>query len=74
MTLLDAAPQTHYVIRSIAGEGFARRRLLDMGFVKKSRIFVAGRAPFCGAVLVSLRGSLIALRADAAATIELGAV
>jgi Fe2+ transport system protein FeoA len=45
-----------------------------MGFVKKSRIFVAGRAPFCGAVLVSLRGSLIALRADAAATIELGAV
>lgn len=73
MTLLDAITNKAYKITGIKGEGNARRRLLDMGFTPDSLVYVAGSAPMGGAILVALRGAMIALREDAASSIEVEA-
>ena len=70
MTLMQVQINTDYKITRIGGEGNERRRLLDMGFTPSAVIFVAGIAPGGGTVLVSLRGSFVALREDAASLIE----
>ncbi len=69
MTLLDAVTNKAYKIIGIKGQDSARRRLLDMGFTPDSFVYVAGSAPMGGAILVALRGAMIALREDAASSI-----
>jgi len=69
MTLLQAKQNKIYTVKEITGGGNNSRRLLDMGFTPGTGLYVAGVAPFGGTVLVSMRGSLIGLRDDAASLI-----
>ena len=71
LTLMDAAVNKVYRIKDVLGAGGERRRLLDMGFTPKSKIYVASIAPFGGTILVSLRGFMVALREDAARLIAI---
>lgn len=71
MTLLDASINKVYRVKTIGGEGNAKRRLLDMGFTPDCHVFVASVAPFGGTILVGLRGYMVALREDAASLISI---
>lgn len=71
MTLAAAKIQKSYIITCVSGCGSVRRRLLDMGFTKGTKLFLEGAAYKRSTVLVLLRGAFIALRNDAAALIEI---
>lgn len=71
MTLLNAKQNKIYTIKGVTGADTQTRRLLDMGFTPKTGIYVVGVSPMGGTVLVSMRGSLVGLREDAAALVEI---
>ena len=69
MTLMNVkAGESVKVVRVL--EGVARRRLLDFGFTPGTEVSVNNAAPFGGTILVGLRGYAVALRENAARTIE----
>ena len=72
MTLLNAVEGKTYRILSVRAAESVRRRLLDLGFVENASVSVVKKAPFRGAVVVSLRGSLIALRSFVASDVTVG--
>ncbi|HIW05515.1 MAG TPA: ferrous iron transport protein A [Firmicutes bacterium] len=69
MTLREARRDKPYTIRRVNGEDKQSLRLMDMGFTSGCKICVLAKAPG-GAVLVSLRDFVVALRADVAALVE----
>ncbi len=69
MTLTDAKINTCYVITEIS-ETAVKRRLLDMGFTRGTKIKVLRLAPLGCVVLVNIRGVLMALRKNATDSIS----
>jgi len=66
-TLKDLQPGESGRIVRLEGEGVLRRRLMDMGFVRGSRVEVKKLAPFGDPMEVVVRGYCVSLRkADAA--------
>ncbi len=59
-------------VRGLDATGVQRRRLLDIGLVKGTRISVIRRSPLGDPVLYEIRGAMIALRSEEAALIEIG--
>lgn len=62
MKLFDGKTGRDYRITDISGEGEARRRLLDLGFVRGTIIRIYNIAPFKVTMLVGLRGYMLAVR------------
>lgn len=52
------------IIKSLAMNGLARMRLLDLGFVPGTRVEAVRRSPFGDPVAFRVRGTLIALRRE----------
>lgn len=72
MTLLNAVEGKTYRILSVCADQTVRRRLLNLGFVENTSVSVVKKAPFRGAVLVSLRGCSVALRSFVASCVTVG--
>lgn len=53
----------------VIGNGSLRQRLLDLGFTQNTIIKVKGAAPLGDPIMVSLRGTTVALRRDEAKNI-----
>jgi len=70
-TLAYASSATCYRIRTILGKDGVSKRLLDMGFVPGSVLFVKAFSPFAKTVLVKINGFSVALSPDIARMVEI---
>lgn len=61
--------QTVTVIK-LKGEGAVKRRIMDMGITKGTRIFVRKKAPLGDPIEITVRGYELSLRLSDAAMIE----
>ncbi|MCQ2386630.1 MAG: ferrous iron transport protein A [Clostridia bacterium] len=58
------------VIKSVGGEGPLRLRLLDMGIIPHTKVFVQKIAPMGDPIQIQIRGYELTLRMEDAAKIE----
>jgi len=63
--------ETVRVVR-LAGTGALKRRIMDMGIIKGTDIYVRKVAPLGDPIEVTVRGYELSLRKDEAANIEVG--
>ena len=70
MTLNQLAAGESGVILSVGGEKNMRLRLLDMGLISKTTVFVVKRAPLGDPIELSLRGYTLTIREEDARKIE----
>ena len=69
MSICDLKPGCTGVVTALRVEGAIRRRLLDMGLLRNTRITVDRTAPMGGPVWIRLNGTQIALRRTEASAI-----
>ena len=62
------------VILNVGGEGQLRKRLLDLGVTKGTRVTMVRIAPFGDPIEIQLRGYRLTLRKSEAAIVEIGPV
>ena len=74
MTLFDGKIGKRYRVAGIRSGNEARRRLLDLGFVSGTEIKIFNIAPFKAAILVGLRGYLLAVRRQTGEYIEIAEI
>ena len=67
--LCDIKKNEHLVIEKILTEGKLRQRLMDMGFVEGTKVKCVRISPFGDPKAYLIRGAVIALRKEDAATI-----
>ena len=67
--LCDIKKNEHLVIEKIMTEGKLRQRLMDMGFVEGTKVKCVRISPFGDPKAYLIRGAVIALRKEDAATI-----
>ena len=69
-TLRDSRPGETVSVVAFLGAGAIRRRLMDMGITKGTKISVRKVAPLGDPIEVTVRGYELSLRKDEAANIE----
>ena len=70
MTLYELKPGQQAHIIKIHGEGPLRRRILDMGLLRGTRVAMIKRAPLGDPIELKLRGYTLSLRKSEAILIE----
>ena len=70
MTLGDAAVGSTVIVAKIDGDGAYKRRIMDMGITKGTKVFVRKVAPLGDPVEVNVRGYELSLRKADAGMIE----
>lgn len=68
-TILDLELNSSALIKELSVKDSTKRRLMDIGLTKNSRILMKGRAPLGDPILISFRGIDVALRKSDAAKI-----
>ncbi len=71
MTLDSLKPGQSATITAVGGEGALRCRLLDMGLIPKTRVYVRKVAPLGDPIELHLRGYELTIRLDDAQRIEI---
>ena len=71
MTLRDLKPGDAAKVVRINGEGAIKRRIMDMGVTKGTRIYVRKAAPLGDPLEVTVRGYELSIRKEDAQWIEL---
>ena len=71
MTLDSLKPGQSATITTVGGEGALRCRLLDMGLIPKTRVYVRKVAPLGDPIELHLRGYELTIRLDDAQRIEI---
>lgn len=71
MTLDSLKPGQGATITAVGGEGALRCRLLDMGLIPKTRVYVRKVAPLGDPIELHLRGYELTIRLDDAQRIEI---
>ncbi len=69
MSLCDLKPGQQAVVTSVSAGGAVRRRLLDMGLLRRAKVSVDRFAPFGDPVWVRIGGTQLALRRQEAETV-----
>jgi Fe2+ transport system protein FeoA len=69
LALADLAPGTAGVVQSVDARSPSERRLLDLGFVPQTRVYLVRRAPLGDPLEFELRGTRLCLRRTEAARI-----
>ena len=64
MTLDELEIGREAVIRTVGGEGALRCRLLDMGLIPKTKIFIRKTAPMGDPIEIYIRGYSLSIRLD----------
>ena len=62
------------VVKSVAGEGKIKRRLLDMGSTPGADVFMRKKAPLGDPIEITIRGYELTLRKTEAACVKLEVV
>ena len=70
VSLADMKVGQSGIVEALEGRGNIQHRLVDMGVVKGSRIFVFKKAPLGDPVEVKIKGCAMALRMNEAAMIS----
>ncbi len=70
-TLKEARIGQTVTVRKLNGEGAVKRRIMDMGIVKGTEIYVRKTAPLGDPVEVTVRGYELSLRRSDAELIEI---
>ncbi len=70
MTLAELKAGESETITKVGGEGALRCRLLDMGLIPRTVVFMRGVAPMGDPLEINLRGYALTLRKDDAKNIE----
>lgn len=70
LALHDVQVGKTYIIKRVAGTGPVRKRIMDMGITKGTRIYVRKVAPLGDPVQISLRGYELSFRKEDASLIE----
>ena len=73
MTLADARLGELLTIKSIAGRGAFRRRLLEMGLLPGTPVTVKSVAPLGDPIELLVRGASLSIRKEEAATVSVAA-
>jgi Fe2+ transport system protein FeoA len=68
-TLKDMKPGDSSRVIRLAGEGEFRRRLMDMGLIKGSKVVVKKLAPLGDPIEVEVKGYSLSLRLEEAAKV-----
>ncbi len=71
--LSEMKPGESGVVRATLGEGWMRKRLLDMGVTKSAPVKFVRRAPLGDPIEVTLRGYALSLRKNEAECVEVEA-
>ena len=69
-TLKDAKVGETCTISKLTGSGALKRRIMDMGLTKGTKIYVRKVAPIGDPVEVTVRGYELTIRKDEAASVE----
>ena len=64
LTLNDIRPGQSAVVRELRCTGAMRRRLLDIGLIRNTRVQCVGRSPGGDPSAYLIRGAVIAIRAE----------
>lgn len=70
-TLKEAKPGEVVSVVKLSGEGALRRRMMDMGITRGTKIIVRKVAPLGDPIEISLRGYELSIRKNEAEHIEL---
>ena len=70
MTLGDAAVGSTVIVAKIDGDGAYKRRIMDMGITKRTRVLLRKVAPLGDPLEISLRGYELTLRKSEAQMIS----
>ena len=70
-TLNDIIPGQHAIIQNINTENNMKRRLLDIGLIKGTKVKCLGQSPFGDPKAFLIRGSVIAIRNEDLKTISI---
>ncbi len=73
MTLKDIRCGSAATVIKLNGEGALRRRIMDMGITKGTKLSVVKVAPLGDPIEISVRGYSLSLRKEDAALIEVSA-
>ena len=69
-TLKDVEVGTMTRVTRVSGEGAVRRRIMDMGLIRGTEVFVRKVAPLGDPIELSVRGYELSIRKSDAAQIE----
>lgn len=69
MSLKDAKVDHKYLVKKVEGEGALKRRIMDMGIVKGTSLYIRKLAPLGDPIQISLRGYELTLRREDAKNI-----
>lgn len=70
MNLNEASVDKYYVVKKINGQGPLKRRIMDMGIIKGTEIFVRKFAPLGDPIQLTVRGYELSLRKGDAELVE----
>ena len=73
-TLRDVKVGESCTVASLTGSGALKRRIMDMGLTKGTRVHVRKVAPLGDPLELTVRGYELSIRKDEAATIEVANV
>jgi ferrous iron transport protein A len=62
MTLDQVQPKTKVLIKKISGEKATKRRLMDLGLIPGTEIFVSKRAPLGDPIELKVKNSVLSIR------------
>ena len=69
-TLKEVKPGETVSVASLAGAGALRRRMMDMGLTRGTKVFVRKVAPLGDPIEITVRGYELSIRKDEAEIIE----
>lgn len=64
LTLNDLSPGEHATVTALSCGGSIRRRLLDIGFVRNTRVECVGQSPHGDPKAFLVRGAVMAVRSE----------
>ena len=71
MTLKDAKVGETYTVKKVSGSGPYRRRIMDMGITRNTKIYVRKFAPLGDPIQINIRNYELTLRKKDAELIEI---
>lgn len=74
MTLREVQTGQSVTVQKLLGEGAVKRRIMDMGLTKGTRVFVRKVAPLGDPLELTVRGYELSLRKADAAMIEVAEI
>lgn len=73
MTIKDLKPGMSATVQTLLGHGALKRRMLDMGITRGTKVVMNKRAPFGDPLIINVRGYTLSLRGEDAESVSVAA-